>query len=118
MYHLAEKSLTMIICIFLVFAIRSLFSILTIKFLIQLFKIILQWQITGRNSNILFLQLQVFQKRNVDPPDLVTSPKRRKSRVNYKRVLVASAVCVPVGVALYYNKDNVINHFHRIFSFT
>lgn len=61
---------------------------------------------------------KVFQKRNVDPPDLVTSPKRRKSRVNYKRVLVASAVCVPVGVALYYNKDNVINHFHRIFSFT
>lgn len=61
---------------------------------------------------------KVFQKRNVDPPDLVTSPKHRKSRVNYKRVLVACTVCVPVGVALYYKKEYVINHVHRIFSFT
>lgn len=71
-----------------------------------------------KNTDKLFLQLQVFQKRNVDPPDLVTSPKHRKSRVNYKRVLVACTVCVPVGVALYYKKEYVINHVHRIFSFT
>nr|XP_022297029.1 ankyrin repeat, SAM and basic leucine zipper domain-containing protein 1-like [Crassostrea virginica] len=59
---------------------------------------------------------KVFGKRNVDPPDLVTSPVHRKSRVNYKRVLLASSVCIPVGIVLYYRKDLAVHYINRMLS--
>ncbi|XP_062592000.1 ankyrin repeat, SAM and basic leucine zipper domain-containing protein 1-like isoform X1 [Saccostrea cucullata] len=50
---------------------------------------------------------KVFQKRNVDPPDLVTPPVEPRSRTNYKRVILVVGLCVPVGVMLYFGKHLV-----------
>ncbi|XP_048739519.1 ankyrin repeat, SAM and basic leucine zipper domain-containing protein 1-like [Ostrea edulis] len=72
----------------------------------------LQKELTRLSSKL----QKVFQKRNVDPPDLVTLPVNRKSRINYKRVLLVLGVCVPVGVVIFYSRDALLKRINQFVS--